>query len=70
METIFEMKKRHKAERLELLRTAIKATRNVADTAKLIKMDRGAIYRELREAGTSWKEILLEQDRETEKGAT
>lgn len=70
METIYQMRKRHKAERFELLQTAVRATRSAADAAKLLQMHETALYREFREAGTTVKAFLREQEQKTEKGAT
>lgn len=51
METLFEMKKRHQREKLALILAALRTCSSVSEAAKLIKIDRGALYRELRQAG-------------------
>ena len=51
METLIEMKRRHKRERVGLIMLAIQSAGSVIGAARMLGADRGGIYRDLREAG-------------------
>jgi transposase-like protein len=53
METILEMRTRHKQERIELMFEAVRSTGTVSGAARILGTDRSVIYRELNEAGLS-----------------
>lgn len=57
METVSQMRTRHKAERSKLFLDAVRTTGSVEGACNLIQTDRGVVYRELAEAGVTANEL-------------
>lgn len=58
IETIFEMKRRHNKERIDLVTNAIRLSGSVREAARRLGIDRAVLHRELREHGVLSKKQL------------
>ena len=57
METIYQMKVRHKAERVALVVAAIRSAGSVSGAAAILGINRSILHRELRDAGIKPSEV-------------
>lgn len=63
LETMRNLTIRHKQERIALVVAAIRSSASVVEAAKRLGIDRGGLYRELRDAGISAHSIKSELKR-------
>ncbi len=61
METIAQMKRRHKRERIDLIVGVLRTSPTVTAAARRLGIDRGGISKELREAGLPTPETLIRE---------
>jgi transcriptional regulator of acetoin/glycerol metabolism len=65
-ETLSELRRRHKTERTALVMSVVRSSSSMLEAAQRLGIDRGGIYRELREAGIEAR-CLRQSQRQIEK---